>query len=358
MQTTNPNLYDPFCVKYPSVSSVTNTFFVRILLIFLGLFFIHPASLSQSSVTYHEVKRGETIYSISSAYAVTMDSIKAWNNLKSNTILVGSKLKVSSSNVAAQELRGLPPKKGNLYCIAIGVSIHDDIEIPTLLYARNDAREICKTLKSQEGLLYENVFTLEIINNPTRDSIIRAINNVSYQAIENDIIMVFCSSHAIMDENNMLCLVPKDYDMTEGTNALVVADFLRTLERAKCPKILTLDVCFAEAAAFNLIDAVNYLGSDFTRNLAIMVGSSSTEFGKESSRFGQGIFTQSILDGLKKGKADSQNGNTIITLPELASYCANYVAIETNNTQNATMPINFFGNRGIYIIPTSPKIKP
>ena len=290
-----------------------------------------------------------------------------WNKLKDNTILVGDFLSVVSyenrsfgKSIPAPnrgEQGAKPRLKGNLYCIAIGVSDHDDPNIPKLLYTKNDVKDICRTFKGQEGVLYNKVFTYEIINNPIRDTIIRNINNVSFAADSNDVIMVFCSSHAFVDDNNMLCLIPKDYDFLERSNAIVVADFLRTLERAKCPKILALDVCFAEAAAFNFVDAMNYLGSNFTRNLAIMVGASNSEFSKETSKFNHGIFTQSVLDGCSKGEADSRNGNGAITLPELGAYVSNYVAEATNNTQNATMPINFFGNGVIYSYKPAPEKK-
>ncbi len=333
-------------------------FFVLIFLVFFRV-------SAQTSYTAHIVKKGETLYALSLKYNISQDSLKIWNNLKTNTLIVGDKIKIylrsqsdAKTQIAGEAFSGLrgggiPHKnkslRGNLYCIAIGVSDQDDPKIPMLKYTKNDAKAICKTFKAQEGILYKNVFTYEITNNPIRDTIIRNINNISFMADTNDVIMVFCSSHAVVDENNMLCLIPKDFDLHETNNAIVVADFLRTLERAPCPKILALDVCFAEAAAFNFVDAINYLGSDFTRNLAIMVGASSDEFSKESSRFDHGIFTQSVLEGCKKGEADSRNGNGAITLPELGAYVANYVAEASNYSQNATMPINFFGNGVIYV---------
>jgi flagellum-specific peptidoglycan hydrolase FlgJ len=42
----------------------------------------------------HEVKKGDTLYSISKIYGITVDELKALNGLRSNTIHVGQKLKV------------------------------------------------------------------------------------------------------------------------------------------------------------------------------------------------------------------------------------------------------------------------
>ena len=56
-----------------------------------------------NSVTYHKVKRGETLASISSRYGVTLQDLKAWNGLKNNSLLMGRSLRVSgtgNSNLA------------------------------------------------------------------------------------------------------------------------------------------------------------------------------------------------------------------------------------------------------------------
>ena len=46
------------------------------------------------AVKTHTVKKGETLSSISRKYGCTVNDIKKWNNLKSNTVMVGQKLKI------------------------------------------------------------------------------------------------------------------------------------------------------------------------------------------------------------------------------------------------------------------------
>jgi len=48
--------------------------------------------------TYHFVESGETLYSISKTYGVTVEQIRFWNTLSSNQINVGQRLKVRSTN--------------------------------------------------------------------------------------------------------------------------------------------------------------------------------------------------------------------------------------------------------------------
>lgn len=48
-----------------------------------------------NQTTYHTVAKGETLYRIARQYGVTVDDLKAWNNLTSNLIKVGQKLRVT-----------------------------------------------------------------------------------------------------------------------------------------------------------------------------------------------------------------------------------------------------------------------
>jgi LysM repeat protein len=49
---------------------------------------------SQATTKTHTVKKGETLSSISRKYGCTVNDIKKWNNLKSNNVVVGKKLKI------------------------------------------------------------------------------------------------------------------------------------------------------------------------------------------------------------------------------------------------------------------------
>ncbi len=49
----------------------------------------------------HVVRKGETLGSIASKYRTSVTSLKRWNNLRSNTIIVGQKIKVYGSNATA-----------------------------------------------------------------------------------------------------------------------------------------------------------------------------------------------------------------------------------------------------------------
>ena len=54
--------------------------------------------VSQKVVVTHTIKKGETLYAISIKYKVTVNEIKKWNNLKSNVLYIGQKIKILITN--------------------------------------------------------------------------------------------------------------------------------------------------------------------------------------------------------------------------------------------------------------------
>ena len=72
----------------------------------------NPAETNSLSkpVSVHVVKKGESLGIIAKKYGCTSDDLVKWNNLKSQNILVGQKLKVQASASAART-SGKPPSK-------------------------------------------------------------------------------------------------------------------------------------------------------------------------------------------------------------------------------------------------------
>jgi len=60
-----------------------------------------PSSFSKKGSKYHIVSKGETLYRISKENSVTVEQIKAWNNLSSNNVALGQRLKVGEDGSSA-----------------------------------------------------------------------------------------------------------------------------------------------------------------------------------------------------------------------------------------------------------------
>lgn len=61
----------------------------------------YTSSTNNNSAEYHTVSAGETLFRISQNYGISVDNLKALNNLKDNTISVGQRLRVKSTSSAS-----------------------------------------------------------------------------------------------------------------------------------------------------------------------------------------------------------------------------------------------------------------
>lgn len=57
-----------------------------------------PLNRTTNAWTYHRVRKGETLNSIAQKYGVSVSEIKLWNNINGSKILLGSQLKIQTSN--------------------------------------------------------------------------------------------------------------------------------------------------------------------------------------------------------------------------------------------------------------------
>jgi len=63
---------------------------------YLGVTYTPPKG---SNIEYYIVKKGDTLYGIASKFGVSVDDIKKANNLTSNTLTIGTSLKIPNKNI-------------------------------------------------------------------------------------------------------------------------------------------------------------------------------------------------------------------------------------------------------------------
>lgn len=73
--------------------TMTTVFFI-----FFGM-----SNLASAASNTYTVKKGDTLYGIAIKHKTTVNSIKSWNKLKSNTIYPKQKLKVSGTKITASK---------------------------------------------------------------------------------------------------------------------------------------------------------------------------------------------------------------------------------------------------------------
>ncbi len=59
---------------------------------------VSGVNIADAATTTHTVEKGETLYSISKTYKISVNKLKSWNNLKSDKIKVNQKLTLVASS--------------------------------------------------------------------------------------------------------------------------------------------------------------------------------------------------------------------------------------------------------------------
>ncbi|MFP3040601.1 caspase family protein [Treponema primitia] len=229
----------------------------------------------------------------------------------------------------------------NLWILSVGVNRYDDKIIKNLEYAVNDATEIINVFKAQEGKLYGKVNSLLIADGasiaPTRDAI---MDNLSYlrKAGQQDVVALFIAGHGMNDDGGNFFFLPSDaaFDADGSirpSKAISHRDLYGVLE-IPGQKLVFIDSCHSEGVTGR--QAVD--GTQLARSLrvdgstVIFTSSQGTEYSQESRDYRHGIFTYSIITGMK-GAADLIKDSRV-SMMELAAYVMETVPTLTGEAQH------------------------
>ena len=79
--------------------------------------------IPQTTTSSYTVKKGDTLYKIASNNKMSVDSLKKLNNLKSNSIKIGQRLKIYSATNAVQQTKHVQAKTNTNYIVRSGDSL-------------------------------------------------------------------------------------------------------------------------------------------------------------------------------------------------------------------------------------------
>jgi uncharacterized caspase-like protein len=297
--------------------------------------------------------------------AITIDLVYGKNNIEvSVTNEKGNESLVSSLLINNEGEK----QKPDLYVVAIGVSdYHDDAY--DLSYAAKDAGDICATLNSDSGF-YNGVNVLKITDKEaTKQNILKAKDFLS-KSKANDVVIMSVAGHGLLDNNLDYYFATTDidfnnpsakglpYDELEGLldgipsrNKLLLLDACHSGELDKDETEITTLASTAEGEVKSRgmktvktkeggsvsFELMRELFADLRKSSgAVVISSASgTEFAFESSEWQNGVFTYSLLEGLKTSKAD-KNADKVITVSELKDYVIEKVGVLTGGKQTPT----------------------
>ena len=225
-------------------------------------------------------------------------------------------------------------REGTLHLVSIGVSAYPNLsEKEQLDFAAIDAQTIYNKLIAMAQKQYRDVNGVLISDNqgktPSKSNIETALQALSPK--KEDTTILFLAGHGINLDGEYF-FMPKG-SKRQGSklnqNSLVRWKILQdAIANSQGRRILLVDTCHA-GKAFNprlLKDAAN-------KNIVVLSATDANTVSRETNKFGHGVFTYALLEGLK-GEADMMkfDGGKIM-FSELNTYVTNMVKYLTNNRQ-------------------------
>ncbi|WP_316738298.1 caspase family protein [Pedobacter aquatilis] len=257
--------------------------------------------------------------------------------------------------------------KPDLYVMSVGLSDYKNKDF-NLNYAAKDARDVAKYFGSNKDN-FGKVIIDTILNSSASKSAILALKKRLQQTRPGDQVILFFAGHGqIFNSDYYLSAFDQDFSDPKR-EGLLYDDFENLLDGIPArQKILFIDACHSgefdkttsiqtsanaprkgnvkkrgstsggtTAATNSSFELMKVLFSDLreSNGASIISSASSTEFAWEDDRWSNGVFTYSMLAGLKDKSADLNRDGKIM-LSELLRFVQHKVSILTDEIQMPT----------------------
>ncbi len=230
--------------------------------------------------------------------------------------------------------------KPKLFALAVGISQYED-PVLNLEYAAKDAFEFSAFLEQQKGGLYKNVILKRIVDvAATKESILQAFEILEQNTTANDVAIIFLAGHGVNDKGGIYYFLPHQADTSRlRETAIAFSEIQETLSAIKGKTLLFVDTCHAGniMGVRRGVPDINAFISELTRaenGAIVFAASTGRQYSQESEEWGNGAFTEALLEGLN-GKADILNKGAI-TVNMLRLFLSERVKELTKGKQTPT----------------------
>ena len=208
------------------------------------------------------------------------------------------------------------PERANLYVVSIGPT-HEDLQ-----YTTRDAIDFAEAFKNQggEGKLFNEVFVTELTAPDKTDltGIKQAMYDLAYQwddkqIKQSDMVIVFISSHGKIADNRFKILQTGYNPKYERLAVDYKTDILEVLNNINCKKLVFIDACHSGGAKEGF-GGVSKAVVDLAKaqpGFSTLTSCGSTEKSYEDKTWGNGAFTEALLDAFS-GKSCSDSGGAFV----------------------------------------------
>jgi len=266
--------------------------------------------------------------------------------------------------------------KSNLYLFALSVSEYEDKKY-NLKYAVKDGRDIVNTFLNNETK-FDSIFIDTFFNEQVTENALDRIAERLKSATINDQVILFISGHGLLDKNydfyfaghhcnfqnpqeggiayaaiestlsnsvvrkRLLLMdachsgeVDKDAIFTRDTS-FVLADGAKSGVTSYSYRGVGVEDTEGELGLNNSFELMKELFSDFnSQGTQVISAAAGNSYALESEEWANGVFTYSLLKGLREKEADLSDGGEI-SVSELREYVSKKVFELTNGQQKPT----------------------
>jgi len=265
-------------------------------------------------------------------------------------------------------------QKPNLYILTIGVSDFQDNDYD-LKYAAKDALDVANTFKESQA--FQEVFTKILIDDAVSEKTILEAASFFNSATVDDVVILFVASHGLLNADYQYFLATPEMNFEKPSQGGIPYEIFDGLlsETSSLKKIILLDACHSGevdvdeveanttfsnasndishikavrgakpiAAKKSLNDITSFsknLFADLRRGNGTNVISSAggLELAFEGDQWNNGLFTYSLLHGLRSGEADTNQDGQVM-LSELQEYTFKRVSKLSKGRQTPTFRI-------------------
>jgi WD40 repeat protein len=245
------------------------------------------------------------------------------------------------------------PPNPNIYLLSIGISQYKEAKL-NLNYASKDAADFASAITSSAQKLVntdgkQHVFTYKInteagnLRWPAKLLIEKLVDSVAAKAKPDDILIIFFAGHGILQDGQksffLLTADASTFELEgiEKQVAISTEELKEWLRKIKANKqVLILDACNSGQVVQNLQQVINKrdVPADQQRALEslkdktgtfILSASASGQSAYETSLYGQGLLTYSLLSGIKLG--GGLRDNKFIDVTRWFNYASDYVKV-------------------------------
>jgi WD40 repeat protein len=250
----------------------------------------------------------------------------------------------SATATVSVKWTGVQPEgkpKPKLTALLIGVTGYKIPNMAPLQYADDDAVDLDRLLKAQEGRIFSKVETRVLVNEgATKDNILDGLTWLDQHTEKGDYALLLMSGHGVTDLRQKFYFLPIDANVVPEklrTTAVTESEIKDVLSSIRGNVVFFVDACRSGASLDGLTRAdatslVNGLSRD-DAGIVMFASSSADQDSLESPQWKNGAFTEALLAGLA-GQANYVQDGAVDTA-ELQLFLPRDVRTLTDGRQTA-----------------------